>query len=237
MGEWRDKFDKGMKKSLQKASMMDNAPSVMDFKQMLKNSTDIEKKGKQHPGKTCDEAHPGKTCEEWRNTKEEDVDEATGAGSAGGFVAPLFTEKKKKKKEEVGEATDASSSGQYSTPKIWAKNEKNWRGKQKTQWPGGKFVKVKEKCKTFPYCNQGDINALELTENKTIKKAIEEISKKTGKDKTHIKNLVAKEIEEIISRSFYKSPVTDKDTGIVGVGKMDTPIGKMYSIGGKKNSK
>jgi hypothetical protein len=237
MGEWRDNFDKGMKKAFQKASMLDNAPSPVDFKQMLKNSTDIEKKGKQHPGKTCDEAHPGKTCEEWRNTKEDEVDEATGAGSAGGFVAPLFTEKKKKKKEEVGEATDASSSGQYSTPKIWAKNEKNWRGKQKTQWPGGKFVKVKEKCKTFPYCNQGDIDALELTENKIIKKAIEEISKKTGKDKTHIKNLVAKEIEEIISRSFYKSPVTDKDTGIVGVGKMDTPIGKMYSIGGKKNSK
>ena len=65
-------------------------------------------------------------------------------------------------------------------------------------------MKIKEKCKTFPYCNQGDINALELTENKTIKKAIKEISKKTGKDKTHIKNLVAKEIEEIIT-AFLES--------------------------------
>lgn len=237
MGEWRDKFDKGLKKAIQDASMLDNAPSTVDFKQMLKNSTDIEKKGKKHTGKTCEEAHPEKSHEEWENTTEEEATEATGAGSAGGYVGPLFTEKKKKKKEEVGEATDASSSGQYSTPKIWAKNEKNWRGKQKTQWPGGKFVKIKEKCKTFPYCNQGDINALELTENKTIKKAIKEISKKTGKDKTHIKNLVAKEIEEIIKRSFYKSPVTDKDSGIVGVGKMDTPIGKMYSMGTKKNSK
>ena len=46
MGEWRDKFDKGLKKAIQDASMMDNAPSTVDFKQMLKNSTDIEKKGK-----------------------------------------------------------------------------------------------------------------------------------------------------------------------------------------------
>ena len=36
MGEWRDKFDKGLKKAIQDASMMDNAPSTVDFKQMLK---------------------------------------------------------------------------------------------------------------------------------------------------------------------------------------------------------
>ena len=28
--------------------------------------------------------------------------------------------------------------------------------------PDAKYVKVKDKCKKFPYCNQGDINALEL---------------------------------------------------------------------------
>jgi hypothetical protein len=80
---------------------------------------------------------------------------------------------------------------------MWAKDEKNWRGKAKTQWPGGKFVKVKERCKKFPYCNQGDINALELTDNKRVKAAITEVAKKTGKDKTYIKELVKKEIEEI----------------------------------------
>ena len=56
------------------------------------------------------------------------------------------------------------------TPAFLAKNEKNWRGNKKTQWPGGKFVKIKKKCRTFPYCNQGDINALDLTENQKIKK-------------------------------------------------------------------
>ena len=46
MGEWTDKFNKGKKKAFQDASMMDNAPSVMDFKQMLKNSDNPEEKGK-----------------------------------------------------------------------------------------------------------------------------------------------------------------------------------------------
>ena len=95
------------------------------------------------------------------------------------------------------------------------------------KFPGGKFVKIKDKCKTFPYCNQGDINALDLTENKMVKQAINEVSKKTGKDKGYIKKLVKKEIEEIISRSFYKSPITS----LVGKSKMNTPIGKIFTMG------
>ena len=42
MGEWRDKFDKGLKKAIQDASMMDNAPSTVDFKQMLKNPENLK---------------------------------------------------------------------------------------------------------------------------------------------------------------------------------------------------
>jgi hypothetical protein len=47
-------------------------------------------------------------------------------------------------------------------------NKKDWRGKSKTQIPGGQFVQVKKKCKTFPYCNQGDIKALKLSEQKNV---------------------------------------------------------------------
>jgi len=162
--------------------------------------------------------------------KEEEVDEATTSASAGAFMAPLGADprfKKKTKQEEVDEATGASSSGSYVTPQMWAKNPKNWKGAAKTQFPGGKFVKIKDKCKTFPYCNQGDINALDLTENKMVKQAINEVSKKTGKDKGYIKKLVKKEIEEIISRSFYKSPITS----LVGKSKMNTPIGKIFTMG------
>ena len=34
--------------------------------------------------------------------------------------------------------------------------------------PGAQFVKVKDKCKKFPYCNQGDMSALELWEKNII---------------------------------------------------------------------
>jgi hypothetical protein len=44
-----------------------------------------------------------------------------------------------------------------------AKNLNNWGPSKKTQLPGGMFVKPKEKCKTFPYCNQGDSNSLDFS--------------------------------------------------------------------------
>ena len=206
----KDNFNKALKKELTKASLEKGAPTAVQMKQMLKNSKDVE------------------------IDKEDEVEEATGAGSAGGYVGPLFTTKKKTKQEEVDEATGASSSGAYETPQMWAKDENNWRGKAKTQWPGGKFVKVKKRCSTFPYCNQGDINALDLTENEKIKKAINEVSEKTGKSKKYVKELVKKEIEEIIKRSFYKSPITS----ILGPEtKMDKPIGKIYSMGSNVGGK
>jgi len=171
-----------------------------------------------------------------KKKKEEEFDEATTSASAGAFMAPLGVDPrfKKKRKEEFDEATGASSAGAYETPQMWAKNKKNWRGAAKTQWPGGKFVKIKDKCKTFPYCNQGDINALELTENKMVKQAINEVAKKTGKDKDYIKKMVKKEMEEIVRRSIYKSPITS----LLGPGtKMDTPIGKIYSMGSNVGGK
>lgn len=85
----------------------------------------------------------------------------------------------KLKKIEANEATTTASSGQYSSPSFLAKSTspKNWRGKAKTQIPGGKFVEVKKKCKKYPYCNQGDINALKLTESSIYSKMVEKFSK------------------------------------------------------------
>ena len=103
--------------------------------------------------------------------------EATGASSAGQYPQPLFG---KPKKVEATESTGTGSSGSYETPAAWAKStkKKDWRGKSKTQIPGGKFVTIKKKCKKFPYCNQGDIKALKLYENETVKKVIKKISLK-----------------------------------------------------------
>jgi len=209
----KDNFEKSINKAIE-------GKDKMWYKSLLKNSQDIEEK------------------KDMKKQKEGEVEEATTSASAGAFIAPLGVDprfkKKKEKKEEFDEATTSASAGQYVTPQMWAKNEKNWRGKAKTQWPGGKFVKVKDKCKTFPYCNQGDINALDLTENNKIKNAIIEVSKKTGKDKDYIKKLVKKDLEEIIRRSIYKSPITSM---LGPKSKMNTPIGKIFSMGSNVGGK
>ena len=169
MGQLENNFNL---KSLNKA--IEGKDKLM-YKDLLKTSSLDESKKKDDCEKGMYWCKKSKKCKPIKNKKETEgeMEEATTSASAGAFSAPLGYDPRfrKKKKEEMEEETTASSSGAYSTPQMWAKNEKNWRGKAKTQWPGGKFVKVKNKCKKFPYCNQGDINALDLTENNKIKKS------------------------------------------------------------------
>ena len=137
--------------------------------------------------------------------KKAEAAEATGAGSAGGFEGPIAFKDSEfvrrsfdetPKKVEATEATGAGSSGSYETTAAWAKStkKKDWRGASKTQIPGGKFVQVKKKCKKFPYCNQGDIKALKIWENETLRKVITDISKKQNISESVIKNIIAYEL-------------------------------------------
>ena len=107
----------------------------------------------------------------------------------------------KVKKVETKEATGSSSSGSYESPAAWAKStkKKDWRGKSKTQIPGGKFVQVKEKCKKFPYCNQGDIKALKIFENEMVKRVITKISEKHNISENVIKNIIYYEYQKMNS--------------------------------------
>jgi hypothetical protein len=109
----------------------------------------------------------------------------------------------KTKKVETKEATSSTSSGSFVTNSVWAKstNKKDWRGKSKTQIPGGKFVQVKKKCKKFPYCNQGDIKALKIFENDKIKQAIQNVSKKHNISENVIKNILTYEYEKSLSKN------------------------------------
>jgi hypothetical protein len=132
--------------------------------------------------------------------------EATGSGSAGGFLGPVgfnpdsdFVKKSFKetpKKVEATEATGASSAGAYDAPGFEDVNMKgnhergSGRSYKKTQIPGGKFVQVKKKCKKFPYCNQGDIKALNIFENKTLDRVIKEVSKKYNISEQVVKNII-----------------------------------------------
>ena len=111
-------------------------------------------------------------------------------------------EKGEVKKVEATESTGSGSSGSYETTDAWAKSQskKDWRGKSKTQIPGGKFVQVKKKCQKFPYCNQGDIKALKIFENEKVKKAIQNISEKHNISENVIKTIIAYEYENTFSK-------------------------------------
>lgn len=101
-------------------------------------------------------------------------------------------------KVETKEATGSASSGSYSTPAAWAKStsKKDWRGKSKTQIPGGKFVQVKKKCKKFPYCNQGDIGALNLTNESVIDKVIKTLTKKYNLSENVVRTILSNQLNK-----------------------------------------
>lgn len=105
---------------------------------------------------------------------------------------------KKIEKGEFKEATGAASAGQYSSPSFLAKSmdKKNWRGAAKPLYKGGKFVRVKKKCKTFPYCNQGDIKALDLWEDDLMKEAIKNVAKNKQVSENVVRAIVLHEIEK-----------------------------------------
>lgn len=153
----------------------------------------------------------------WSRPGKEETKEATGTGSSGAYSGPLFggetkfikksqSETPKLKegiatgamgldKVEAKEATGSGSVGGYSSPSMWAKStkKKDWGPSRKTQVPGGSFVKVKKKCTKFPYCNQGDINALHITKNESVKEAIRKVSKKLNIGENVIINILEHE--------------------------------------------
>jgi hypothetical protein len=111
-----------------------------------------------------------------------------------------YDETEKVKKTETKEGTSSASSGSYETPAFGAKSmkPKDWRGASKTQIPGGAFVQVKKKCKNFPYCNQGDINALKLTKSPTVIRKAKKLAEQYGVDESVIMSIL---IEEVIKNT------------------------------------
>ena len=168
----------------------------------IKDILEEKKVKKTEPPKFSLFSNDNKAKKEYKKSKEEPK-EATGASSGGGYSPALSF---KKQTIETNEATDSGSSGSYETAFFLAKNLKNWGPSKKPQLPGGMFVKPKEKCKTFPYCNQGDINAFEFTtkgdfnkkltkkspirKKSKLKESIENVSYKTGLSEYEIFNIL-----------------------------------------------
>lgn len=153
-------------------------------------------------------------------SKKQETDEQTMASSSGSYEAgmsstlikrPISTIPNfKTQKGEFKEATDASSSGAYDVP-LFGSTPKGRRNPLKIdgpesvkssravkdpnfpKWggPGSTFVKIKDKCKKFPYCNQGDINAIE-----PLRESIDEISTKYGIPRIEVEKLILKELKK-----------------------------------------
>lgn len=146
-----------------------------------------------------------------RQILENETKEATGASSAGGFSAPAFSmwseddeaKSEYKKSEpiegEFTEATGSGSVGAYDAPGFQDVNMKGntLKGKgrswKQTQIPGGSYVEIDKKCKTFPYCNQGNTGAVKYRKSKSkspLQEAIENVSLKTGLTVDEIKKII-----------------------------------------------
>lgn len=117
----------------------------------------------------------------------------------------------KLEKIEAKEATTSASVGVYDAPigggrkdplqidtpnsvysKLRSVRDKNF---PKYGGKGGKYVKIKDKCKKFPYCNQGDIKALEFFENNMVKEAIGRITKKYNIDEVYVKSIILEKLK------------------------------------------
>ena len=186
----------------------ETSKQLNNFKKSVGEETEIDEKWSQKYKSSIDCSNPKGFSQKahCQGKKKKEAVEATSTASSGQYSAPLFSlatpkDPVTKVQEsieggETTEATSSSSSGQYSTPGWVAPNKKNWRGASKTQIPGGKFVQIKKKCQTFPYCNQGDINALKLYENKLVKESITNLSKKMGIHENVIKAIIQHELEQ-----------------------------------------
>ena len=122
--------------------------------------------------------------------KEQELGEVTDASSSGAFDVPAFG-----KSTSGGRRDPLKIDGPDSIYKGRAVKDKNfpkWGG------PDSVFVKVKEKCKKFPYCNQGNTGAIEyVNEDKEIQQIISEISKTYGLPRKQVENIVLNEIKDI----------------------------------------
>jgi hypothetical protein len=123
-------------------------------------------------------------------TKEQELGEVTDASSSGAFDVPAFG-----KSTSGGRKNPLKIDGPDSIYKGRAVTDKNfpkWGG------PDSVFVKVKEKCKKFPYCNQGNTGAIEyVNEDVELQKVINEVSEKYGIPRKEVENIVLNEIKDI----------------------------------------
>ena len=130
-------------------------------------------------------------------------------------------------KEESTEATTSSSAGVYDapfgapkrdplkidTPKSVYNNLRSVKDKNfpKLGGPGSTFVRIKDECKKFPYCNQGDIKALEFL----VKEAIKNISNRYSLNQDYIKGVILENTNIYYKKTDMNKELENMIDGIV----------------------
>jgi len=147
------------------------------------------------------------------------------------------------KKVESKEATTSSSVGAYDAPfgggrkdPLQIDTPKSVYGKlrsvkdkkfPKLGGPGSTYVKVKDKCKKFPYCNQGDTNSLEFFKNKKVKSVINRISKNHNVNENYVISVILENVD-IYNKNIVMSKnienIIDKMVGKVLSEEIDNKI-------------
>jgi len=137
-----------------------------------------------------------KDIHNWKKQKE--VGEATGAGvSAGAMYDAPPKGLGSKDPLKLDKPRTASISAAPAT-----KMKATEKGFPKFGGPEGKFVEIDDRCKTYPYCNQGNDNQIKLREFKEIQAAIHDTSKKYGIPINEVARIVA----EQLPKSWWDSP-------------------------------
>lgn len=171
-----------------------------------------------------------KDIHNWKTTKQKEVKEMDAGVSAGamydgpigtaGPSSPMDKTKKHRKdplKIDNAESVQGASITGPSTKDMIStkKGFPGWGGRIGDK-NGPKIVKINDKCKTYPYCDQGASsdrafkgrpNPLKLSE------AIDEASKKYGIPVKDIEKMVIKEIaqtNESLPRSWFDDPANEK---------------------------
>ncbi len=142
----------------------------------------------------------------YKKLKKIEAKECTMSDSSGAYSTAFNSKPIKKKissfklKEEIGFDTYDTPFGMKKKNPLKIDGVKSIgmtnavKNKKFPKWggPGGIFIKIKDKCKKFPYCNQGDINSIEI-----LKEAINEVSKEKKLPVSEIEKLIIKEINQI----------------------------------------
>lgn len=193
--------------TLKDLSLKHNVP-IKELSSQLQKGIEVEKEHTNNINKATEIAmdHLTEDPKYYDKLKKIEMDEVTDASSSGAFDVPFNSQNKKNPLKIDGVKSINKSRA------VVDKTFPKWGG------PGGIYVKIKDKCKKFPYCNQGDENTIEILENN---KLMEEISKDFKINTTTLKKIILKEtmkpykkyLNNIIKEEVNKQILSEQTIG------------------------